>query len=795
METWIERIRRIDLAWVDRAAAGVFTVGAILDAGSQPHRSLGVVAVASLIVLMGSIAWRRADPAATTLAAVSALIVFTVASGYHGDGSFEVAAMALNFYTLGRCTPEHSSLRRSAALLTYWLAGAAIVTYVPPRGTLGSFLGGWALVGVLPFAVGWLLERRHALARELRVRAAELRGEQELGARRAVVEERNRMARELHDVIAHCMSVMVVQTQAARRIAPTDIDAGRDALWAVERSGREALVELRRMVGARRRDSDDPVGGPLGLGQLEALAGRAREAGLPVDVRVEGQPAGVPPEVDLVAYRVVQEALTNTIKHAGPARARVTVVVGADALELRVLDSGRGPSGGAEREHAASNGSGHGLVGMAERVELYGGTLRAGAPAGGGFEVGARIPFGTAFSAPRSRGHEPGAQARVIGSEEAGLRWPGLDGVIALASLAALELGVLAASHRHGPLAVDLIVAAVIALAAVWRRRFPLGFLIVVGVLGSVMNTYLVELKNSPVIGAYFVLVPSYTVAAWAESREAAFGLAFMLGGAAISALATRRGQAGDFVGAAFAVTGAWAAGRAVRSYRLLTSELARTTARLAVEREDRARLAVAAERSRIARGLHAAVAGQVASMVVVTEAALRQLDSDPAAAERSMDAVERTGRVALADMRRILGVLRHGEHGGELRPQPGVDQIYGLLERAREHGQHVELTVEGDPGTLSPGIELGLYRILESALHDIRPYDQAPVTMRLRFGAEGLDLHLTAAGRDGPNGWPTDAMRERLLLCGGQLDPQPSGDDGWRFDAQLPGAPQEQEP
>ena len=280
---------------------GCFTVGAILDAGSQPHRSLGVVAVASLIVLMGSIAWRRADPAATTLVAVSALIVFTVASRYHGDGSLEVAAMALNFYTLGRCTPERSSLHRSAALLAYWLAGAAVVTYVPPRGTLGSFLGGWALIGVLPFAVGWLLERRHALARELRVRAAELRGEQELGARRAVVAERNRMARELHDVIAHCMSVMVVQTQAARRIAPTDIEAGRNALWAVERSGREALVELRRMVGARRRDSGDPVGGPLGLGQLKALAGRARAAGLPVDVRVEGQSAGVPPEVDLVA--------------------------------------------------------------------------------------------------------------------------------------------------------------------------------------------------------------------------------------------------------------------------------------------------------------------------------------------------------------------------------------------------------------------------------------------------------------------------------------------------------------
>ncbi len=811
--TLIARIRRIDLVWVDRAAAAVFAVGAIVDAGAQPHRSLGVIAVVSLLVLMGSIAWRRAHPAVTTLVAASALSVFTIASRYHGDGSFEVAAIALNFYLLGRCTPVRPSLLH-AALLACWLAGAAVVTYVPPGGTVGSFVGGWALAGVLPFGVGWVLERRRALARELRVQAADLRGEQELRARRAIVEERNRMARELHDVIAHCMSVMVVQTQAARRIAATDIEATRNALGVVERSGRDALVELRRMVGALRRERDDPIEmAPPGLGMLEALAGRTRAAGLPVDVRVSGQPAGVPPEVDLVAYRVVQEALTNAIKHAGAACAEVTVVVGPDELELQILDNGRGPGG----QRAGGNGSGHGLAGMAERIELFGGTLRAGARAGGGFEVGAVIPIWNPVGGAQARDRETDAIGRHTGRDRdtdaigrhtgrdretdairrhtgrdpVGLRWPWLDAAIALVSLVALEIGVVTASHRRGPLAVDLIVAAALAVAAVGRRRFPLGFLIVVGVLGAVMNAYLVELKNSPVIGAYFVLVPSYAVGAWAENREAGFGLAFLLAGAAASELARHHGQAGDFVGGAFAVTAAWAAGRAVRSYRRLTSELARTSARLAIEREDRARLAVAAERSRIARGLHAAVAGSVASMVVVAEAALRQLDSDPAAAERSMDAVERTGRLALADMRRILGVLRHGQHDGELRPQPGVDQIYSLLERARENGQPAELTVEGDPGTLSPGTELGLYRIVESALHDGPTDDRAPVTVRLSFATETVEVHLTAS-RDGPNGWPTEAMRERLALCDGRIDPQPTAGDCWRISASLPCAPQE---
>jgi signal transduction histidine kinase len=780
------RIRQIDLVWVDRAAAGVLAIGAIVDAGSQPHRSLGAVAVASLVVLMSSIAWRRARPAATTLVAVSALIVFTISSRYHGDGSFEVAAIALNFYTLG-CRSTRSSALRSAVLFAYWLAGAAVVTYVPTGGTVGQAVGGWAFAGVLPFAVGWVLERRRSLASTLRVQAAELRGEQELRSRRAALEERNRMARELHDVIAHCMSVMVVQTQAARRLAATDIETARDALQTVERSGREALVELRRLVGALRREGEDLTDAAApGLEQLDALVQRARAAGLPVDVRIEGRSRALPPGVDLVAYRVVQEALTNAIKHAGPATASVTIVVGADALDLRVADTGRG-SRGRKGEGTSPNGLGHGLVGMAERVELHGGTLRTGAGAGGGFEVNAQIPLDR--TAPESVGGAADAERAII-SDAVVLRWPWLDPAIAVCSLVALEAGVLAATHRRGPLALDLIVAAAIGIAAVWRRRFPLTFLVVVGVLGSVMSVYLVELKSSPVIGAYFVLVPSYAVGAWARGKEAAFGLAFLLGGAAVSELITQRGQAGDFAGAAFAVTAAWVAGRAVRSYRVLTLELEHTSARLAVEREDRARLAVAAERSRIARELQAAVAGSVATMVVQAEAALRQLEPDPTEAERAMDAVERTGRLALADMRRILGVLRHGEERGELSPQPGVDQIYALIERARHDGQQIELSVEGDPGTLSPGVELALYRILESALYDTHRYDTALVGIQLRFGADELDVRLTA-GRDGPNGWPTGAMRERLRLCGGQLDRERSG-DGWCFTAHLPCTPQE---
>jgi signal transduction histidine kinase len=155
------------------------------------------------------------------------------------------------------------------------------------------------------------------------------------------------------------------------------------------------------------------------------------------------------------------------------------------------------------------------------------------------------------------------------------------------------------------------------------------------------------------------------------------------------------------------------------------------------------------------------------------------------------MDAVEHTGRLALADMRGILGLLRHGEHRGERHPQPGIDQIYAPIERARQDGQQVELSVQGDSGTLSPGVELALYRILESALYDGHRHGTATIDVRLRFDAEDLDVQLTAR-RDEPNGWPTSAMAERLRLSGGQLEPRPTGRQGWHFSARLPCAAQE---
>jgi signal transduction histidine kinase len=369
---------------------------------------------------------------------------------------------------------------------------------------------------------------------------------------------------------------------------------------------------------------------------------------------------------------------------------------------------------------------------------------------------------------------------------ERGSRWRWLDPACAGVLLVALEIGVLTGGHRHGPLALNMLAVAAVALAAVWRRRSPLWFLGLVGALVAVMNAFLTTLDHSPLLAAYLLLVPAYTVAAWLGLRQAVLALAFLLGSTAISELIAHHQPVGNLAGAAFTISAAWAAGRAIRARRALTSDLQRTSARLIAEREDRAQLAVAGERSRIASELHAIVARSVAGMVVQAEGARSLLAGDPERADVAMGAIEDTGRQTLTEMRRILGVLRHGDDRRGREPQPGIAQLHSLIQRAREHGQPVELRVEGEPGTLAAGVDLGLYRILEDALEGARRHAAPTVDVRLRFREEDLELRLTAHCPE-PNAWPTDAMRERIAACDGALDSEPLDEDGWQLVARMP--------
>ena len=234
----------------------------------------------------------------------------------------------------------------------------------------------------MPFAVVtsvvMLLVRRVVGDRERRAQLAER--ERDVAAREAVVEERARIARELHDVIAHNVSMMVVQAGAERRVLDGTSASTREVLETIERIGRSALTEMRRLLGMLRSDAADPLAPQPGLDDLPTLVAQVREAGLPVELRVDGERRELPVGIELSAYRIVQEALTNALKHAGDAHASVHVRYGADSLELEIVDDG---GGGASR---VSSG-GHGLVGMRERVALYGGRLDAGRRPSGGFAV------------------------------------------------------------------------------------------------------------------------------------------------------------------------------------------------------------------------------------------------------------------------------------------------------------------------------------------------------------------------------------------------------------------------
>lgn len=238
------------------------------------------------------------------------------------------------------------------------------------------------------------LRRWKRRADEDRARLSTLELEQAEALRHAAEHERARIARDLHDVVTHNVSVMVIQAGAARTVMPTDPDQAREALLAVEAGGRAAMTELRHVMGLLTMDGDgpDPASASSltpqpGLGRLEALVQRVRETGTPVELTVADEPRPLLPGIELTAYRVVQEALTNTVKHAAGATATVRISYGAELLRVEVTDTGGTPGA------SAATGNGHGLIGLRERLAVYGGTLHTGPRLTGGYRVTAQIPL------------------------------------------------------------------------------------------------------------------------------------------------------------------------------------------------------------------------------------------------------------------------------------------------------------------------------------------------------------------------------------------------------------------
>jgi signal transduction histidine kinase len=275
--------------------------------------------------------------------------------------------------------------RQAVAGLAAAIGVEALVVRSDPLAGFGEFVFVSMLFAVV-WTIGFALGRKFEEADRARERATRAELEREERARLAVAEERARIARELHDVVGHSVSVMTVQASGVRRLLRPDQEREREALLVVERTGREALAEMRRMVGVLRRPEEAPALAPQpSLEHLQRLVDQTREAGLAVELRVEGEPVQLPVGLDLTAYRLVQEGLTNALKHAQATRAEVVVSYSDGHVEVVVSDNGRAGVGG--------DGGGHGLVGMRERVSVYGGELDAGPQPGGGYRLRARLPL------------------------------------------------------------------------------------------------------------------------------------------------------------------------------------------------------------------------------------------------------------------------------------------------------------------------------------------------------------------------------------------------------------------
>jgi signal transduction histidine kinase len=355
----------------------------------------GAAAVGLVLAQTLPLAWRRRHPLAVGF-------VTGLATAGYGLAPWPDLAMPVpvgglvGFYSVAAWGSRRAALAAGGVAA---VVGAVVLSL--PRTDADLVDAAFACLGLVG---AWVLGDRarvqRALAAELSERALRLEREREGEARRAVAAERARIARELHDVVAHHVSMMVVQAEAGPVAAERDPARAAGAFEAIAATGRQALVEMRRLLGVLRQEAE-PRGGLApaaglapqpGLDALPSLVEQVGRAGLAVELVVEGTEAALPPGIDLSAYRIIQEALTNAVRHGGAGQARVVVRYGEDDLELQIEN--QGPAGSGDRQVRRSGRSGRGLLGMRERVSLFGGELQAGRGPDGGFTVVARLPIG-----------------------------------------------------------------------------------------------------------------------------------------------------------------------------------------------------------------------------------------------------------------------------------------------------------------------------------------------------------------------------------------------------------------
>jgi signal transduction histidine kinase len=387
-------VRARGLLWVDVVLGLGVTAVAVLGVLVAPSQQVGfrdldVVAVLFSLAQGLPLVTRRRAPV-TVLGVVSVATVGFLAAGYPPLTTALLGAVVATYGAAAYGRPRRTLI--GAGLVVGLVLSLVAVSALRSIGLAAGELGALVLAFVTAWVLGDRMRTRRAYLRELEDRAYRLEQDRVREARAAVDAERARIARELHDVVAHGVSVIVLHARGAREVVGTDPVALRRSLDLIETTGREALSELRTVLGALRAEEDaGPNRGPLpGVADLGELARRSRDAGVDVDVVVEGTERPVPPGVGLSAFRIVQEALTNVRKHSTATSARVVLRYAPDRLLVQIVDDGQALS--------RSASTGHGLVGMRERVTIFGGELATGPRAGGGYEVLAVLPLGRSGS-------------------------------------------------------------------------------------------------------------------------------------------------------------------------------------------------------------------------------------------------------------------------------------------------------------------------------------------------------------------------------------------------------------
>jgi signal transduction histidine kinase len=578
---------------VDGIVAVALTVAAVWAVTTLRRDSTVAITLVSAVLCTSAVAWRRFAPLPAALLALTAVAVYQV-SGHDTQGAFVTIAVVLTCYLVGRAATSRWELALAAG---YALAAITVVA-IDGGFSVGGDVATWVPLAVAPIAAGVFVARRDTLARELADARACMRGERDLAQERAIAEERIRVARELHDVVSHCVSVMVIQAGAARLLATSDVTTAREAMRVVASSGRDALADLRRVVGVRRHHYDEMDTDALGLARVPRLVERAREAGNVVQLHLDVS-STLPTGLDLAAFRIVQEALTNVRKHAPAAGVTISVSIGEHDMRIDIEDTG-------PPRTAQIAGSGHGLVGLRERAALHGGEVDAGPTSAGGYAVHARLP--------------------------------------------------LAAPQAPTTVSTDAVIAAPRQRGLLWRN-WPLVLVVVAGLLAIALAAGTASSPRASAGAAPALFISTFALAAYSSLRRALIGWAVLI--AVTIAVITARHQAiGVEFGASLAATVVWIGGRVVRDQSALLSQLRAATAALAAERD--ALAIVALESVRIARDLHTVVARLVTTMVVQAQAVDELLGSDPIAAVDAVTAVERSGREALVQLRQMLGVLRN---------------------------------------------------------------------------------------------------------------------------------------